>query len=85
MSEMPDHLKRECPVCGELYSPLEEHDCHDGHERTCPHCGDTFRGFVDAHKCDELPSTAGDTCPLCGEPMGEWLDHMKQCKVRCII
>jgi len=79
MTELPDHLKRECPVCGELYSPLEEHDCPEGPERSCPHCGETFRGLVDAHDCDELPPTAADACPICGAPMESWLDHMVEC------
>ena len=79
MPDVPNHLKRQCNACGELYPPTKGHDCQKGPKKTCPHCGDTFRGLDRAHDCDELPPTAGDTCPICGAGMDSWLSHMTDC------
>jgi len=44
--------------------------------RDCPHCGAEYTGL---HDCDELPPTADDKCPICGEAMDAWLSHMRRC------
>jgi len=49
-------------------------------EKTCRHCGETYTWLN--HSCDELPPTAGDECPLCGQPMESWLNHMRRCGAR---
>lgn len=78
MSDLPDLAKRTCDDCGELYDPVDGHDC-PAYARDCPHCGEKIAGYEDAHDCDELPAAAGDVCPLCGQEKDSFLNHMSDC------